>query len=136
SVQVLFTDLSPRVAVPVSDSPVLLVVGKQLASVTTASERAFLFARALFIAKAGLSIALRVQPEILGMLIGSLTAIYEPSHAPAGISRASLEDTQRRLLKAMPRRLKGELEPLCVDLAGGPPVDPHVLGLTVAELGN
>jgi hypothetical protein len=66
-VQLLVTDLAPRICVPVADDPVMIVVGRELSSVTTEDERAFLFARAIQIARAGLSIAMRAQPGELAL---------------------------------------------------------------------
>jgi Flp pilus assembly protein TadD len=135
-VQILVTDLAPRICVPVADDPAIIVVGRELSSITTDDERAFLFARAIQIARAGLSIAMRAQPAELALFFAAMIATFDPSHRPEGIDRAAQDELKKRIGKAMPRRLASELEPLFVEISGRPDVDPAKLGLAVADFGN
>ncbi|MBX3252152.1 MAG: hypothetical protein KF901_33570, partial [Myxococcales bacterium] len=135
-VQLLVTSAAPRLCVPVGDRPATLLLGNELAASTTPAERAFLFARALAVCHAGLSVAMRSQPEQLSLLVAGLLKGIDPLYAPADLEARALEDAAKRIGKAIPRKNRDPLGPLAIEMAGAPGFDARRLAVHAAELGD
>ena len=135
-VQILVTGAAPRLCVPVAESPVTLLVGRDLASLTDEAERAFLFARALAVASAHLTVALRTQPAQLALTLAGLIRSYDPHYAPKGVDAGELDEVAKRVGKAIPRRAREPLGPVTIEMGGAPGFDPVRLGVAAAELGD
>ncbi len=135
-VQLFTTKASPRVCVPVSNAPIRIVVGQELASSTTAKEREFLFARAMAIACAHLSPAVRLDSARLAQFVVALVRIHNPSFAPSGVDLRRIDELTRRVSKALGRSARSELQHVAIEMGGAPGFDATRLGLAAAELGD
>ncbi|MFO0692973.1 MAG: hypothetical protein U0230_05415 [Polyangiales bacterium] len=135
-VQVLVTGAAPRICVPVSDAPVTIVVGRDLPTLLKEGERTFLLFRALKVASAGLSVALRMQPGLLSLALHGLVKCFDPSHSADGLDAAQLDDMSRRLARNLGRKAKSELGALALEMSGRQGFDAQRLGLAAAELGD
>ncbi|MGB8330726.1 MAG: hypothetical protein WCE62_11420, partial [Polyangiales bacterium] len=129
------TYLAPSACMPIAGNPPTIVVGGSLQQVTTAGERVFLFARALKIASNHLSPALRARPEDLDVALQALFQGQEGSRTQHGEPR-QLQDLRKRLLKAVPRRWRDEVESLVLELRGNPGFSTGAAPFAIAELGD
>jgi len=136
-VQLLISERLPTACLPVSGSPITLVIGSQLAQHTTPEGRIFLFARALKIANDHLALAVRTSPGELALLLGGLLRGYDPDYTPAAeLDSAKLDDMARRVHKAIGRRGRDDLMPLALEMNGTQGYDPLRVGTAAAELGD
>ncbi|NOY91751.1 MAG: tetratricopeptide repeat protein, partial [Deltaproteobacteria bacterium] len=137
-VQLLISERLPTTCLPISGSPITLVLGHQLAQHTTPEGRVFLFARALKIASDHLALAVRTSPSELALLLGGLLRGYDPEYEPQGveIDSARLDDMARRVHKAIGRRGRDDLMPLALEMNGTQGYDPTRVGVAAAELGD
>lgn len=118
-VDVYVTAQLPCAFVPVSDSPLVLLVGRSLLDTLKPAEQAFLVARACKIARAQMSITCRVRPDEVGMLLGGLIRVMVPDYTMGeGTDATMLEEVSRRVGKHLSRRAREELLPHAVELAG------------------
>jgi tetratricopeptide (TPR) repeat protein len=127
------TYVAPRACMPISGDPPTLVVGGHLHELMTADERTFLFARALKVAGAHLVPALRVKPEELDTALLALLQGHDPSRTEQS---AALEGLRRKLVKAVPRRWRDEVESLVLELRGHPTFSTRLVPFAVSSLGD
>ncbi|MEY4510060.1 MAG: hypothetical protein RLZZ450_2182 [Pseudomonadota bacterium] len=115
----------PYAFVPIQESPVQLLVGRALVDNLSVEEQHFLVARALKIARAQMSIACRLGPQQLELLLHGLVRSQVPSHAPSFLELSALDDAARRVGKQLSRRAQSELVPHLLELtyAGVPRFD-------------
>jgi len=125
------TYVAPAACMPIAGSPPTIVVGGNLHQITTPEERIFLFARALKIASNHLAPALRARPEDLDT---ALLALLQ-SRAQQPESRQT-QDLRKRLLKAVPRRSRDEVESLVLEVRGNPDFSTRAVPFAIAELGD
>jgi cellulose synthase operon protein C len=135
-VHVYLGDTFPRACVPISGSPITVLMGRELLASTDAGERQFLLVRAIRIAQTQLAVAARAEPAHLAAALGALMHAYDPEHVPSGADPAQLEDLGRRLKKAVPRRSRDELGPLLLELRGSSTHDPAKLADAVGAFAN
>jgi tetratricopeptide (TPR) repeat protein len=135
-VEIWVTPVAPRVCVPVSSAPhVVLMIGRDLLSIDE-SEQMFVFARALEIARLGLSVAVRTQPDELALLMAGLVHHLDPNYEAPGIDPAAVVEYGRRIARQLPRRAALELGPVIFEMAGTPDYDPRRMAMASSELGN
>ncbi|MCS6797487.1 MAG: hypothetical protein NZ898_02970 [Myxococcota bacterium] len=135
-VQVLVTAQRPRVMLGVSSQPPTLLVGRELLGALDPHESVFLVTRALKLAQAHLTAAVRTPPEALSTVLVALVRLFDPTIATAGHDPAALDDAARRLGKALSRRTRDELAPLVLEMTGLPGFDPKRLGAAALELAD
>jgi tetratricopeptide (TPR) repeat protein len=129
------TYIAPAACMPVSGDPPTIVVGGNLHQITSPRERVFLFARALKVASNHLAPALRVRPEDLDLALLSLLQANEVGPAQ-GPKTPQLRDLRKKLLKAVPRRWRDEVDSLVLELRGNPEFSTQAAPFAIAELGN
>ncbi len=135
-VQLWVTGSAPRICVPIGDSPVAVLLGRDLFTTTEENERLFLLVRAVKIAASRMSVAVRSQPQYLAAALGGLIRNYDPNYTTPGVDQETLDEMTRRVGKAIPRRVREELAPITLEMAGAPSHDPGRLGLAASELGD
>lgn len=106
----------PCAFVPVQDAPIELLVGTRLLDDSTEAERRFLIARALKLARAQMSIACRLSPSELELLLHGLVRWQLPTYAPAFPEAAAIDDAARRVAKNLSKRAHAELMPIVLEL--------------------
>jgi hypothetical protein len=119
---------------PIGSDPPTLVVGARFDQLTTRRERVFLFARALKIASMHLSPALRERPGDLDAALLALLGAGAPNHAVPAPDRA--DELRRKLLRAVPRRARDEVESLALEIRGNADFSAEAVPLACAELGD
>jgi hypothetical protein len=129
------TYVAPVACMPVGGDPPTLVVGGNLHELTTPQERVFLFARALRIASHHLAPALRARPEDLDVALLALLQGHEASRAQQPEPR-QMQDLRKKLLKAVPRRWRDEVESLVLELRGNAAFATRAVPFAIAELGD
>ncbi len=134
--QLWVTSHAPRVCVPLSLSPFSVLIGHELLGSCDERERRFLLARAAKIAKSHLAVAARSQPRDLALAVAGLVRSYDANYAPPGLDPGQLEAMSKRIGKAIPRKMRDELAPLVIEMAGAHGFDPARLGLLACELGD
>lgn len=134
--QLYYTRQAPRVCVAVSSHPPTIVLGSELFTVSNEREKEFLLARAVKAAKTNLAVVVRSQPAQLATAIAGLVRSYDSNYSPHGMDAAVLDDAARRMTKAVHRRIRDELMPLVIEMAGAHDFDPTRLGLAASELGD
>ncbi len=116
-IQIFATDTASRFCVPVSASPLAVLVSRDLLASTTEREWTFLLARAAKVARAGLFVAARSDAVPFGLAVAGLIKSYDPAFETPGIDPGALSDISKRVAKNIPRKVKDELRPLCMDVA-------------------
>ncbi len=129
------TYVAPAACMPVSGDPPTIVVGGNLHKITNARERLFLFARALKVAANHLAPALRARPEDLDIALSALLQEHRASQGNEA-ERPQLLDLRKRLLKAVPRRSRDEVDSLALELKGNTRFSTRAVPFAIAELGN
>jgi hypothetical protein len=129
------TYIAPAACMPVSGDPPTLVVGGNLHQITSPRERVFLFARALKVASNHLAPALRARPEDLDLALLSLLQTSEAGPAE-GPKTPQMRDLRKKLLKAVPRRWRDEVDSLVLELRGNAEFSTKAAPFAIAELGN
>lgn len=129
------TYVAPASCMPISGNPPMLVVGGNLHEMTTPEERVFLFARALKVASSHLAPALRARPEELDAALLALLQGHDPSR-PSGAEPKQLQDLRKKLLKAVPRRWRDEVESLVLELRGNSSFSTRLVPFAVSALGD
>ncbi len=122
-IEIYVTERSPNAFVPAQDSPVTLLVGRSILDTLGRGEQQFLIARALKLAKSQMSLACRVRPEELALMLHALIRANLPDFAPEGTDLAVLEDMSRRIGKFLSKRAREELLPHLIELAGETTLD-------------
>ena len=133
--RVKVTYVAPAACMPVSGDPPTIVVGGNLHELTNPRERMFLFARALKIASLHLAPALRARPEDLDVALLALLQGHEASRAHQPEPRQT-QDLRKKLLKAVPRRWRDEVESLVLELRGNAAFSTRGVPFAIAELGD
>ena len=110
-------------------------VGGNLHEVTTPRERVFLFARALKVASNHLAPALRARPEDLDVALLALLQGHAASREQQPESR-QMQDLRKKLLKAVPRRWRDEVESLVLELRGNTGFSTRTVPFAISELGD
>jgi tetratricopeptide (TPR) repeat protein len=129
------TYVAPAACMPVSGDPPTIVVGGNLHQITNPRERLFLFARALKVAANHLAPALRARPQDLDLAL--LALLQEHGARPGSeATRPQMLDLRNKLLKAVPRRSRDEVDSLALELKGNAGFSTRALPLAIAELGN
>jgi tetratricopeptide (TPR) repeat protein len=135
-VEVWVTTAMPRACMPVaSGPPASLVVGRDLLGLDE-RERMFVLVRTMKVVHDGLTLALRMQPTELALLLGALVHVYDPNYRVSGVDEAHLADWSRRISKQLGRRTTEELHHVVVEMAGSPDYDPLRLATASAEFAN
>ena len=134
--QIYQTYQAPRVCVAVSSSPVVVLVGGELFTSTDDREKLFLLARAVKVAKANMAVAVRSQPEHLGLAVAGLIRSYAPKYPATGLDQGLVDDMAHRVAKLVHRRVRDELFPIVMEIAGTQGFDPSLVGLYASELGD
>jgi hypothetical protein len=129
------TYVAPVACMPIWGDPPTIVIGGNLHEMTTPRERVFLFARALKIASNHLAPALRARPEDLDVALLALLQGHEASRTQRTESR-QMHDLRKKLLKAVPRRWRDEVESLVLELRGSAGFSTRAVPFAIAELGN
>ena len=129
------TYIAPTACMPISGDPPTLVVGGNLHELTTPEERVFLFARALKVASSHLAPALRARPEDLDAALLALLQGHDPSR-PSGAEPQQLQDLRKKLIKAVPRRWRDEVESLVLELRGNSSFSTRLVPFAVSTLGD
>lgn len=129
------TYVAPTACMPIGSDPPTLVVGGNLQDTTTPQERAFLFARALKVAASHLAPGLRARPEELDAALAALLQDHDPhiSHQPEG---QQMRDLRRKLMRAVPRRWRDEVESLVLELRGNADFSTRLVPFAVSGLGD
>jgi hypothetical protein len=102
---------------------------------TTPEERVFLFARALKVAAAHLAPALRARPEELDVALLALLRGHEGGREQGADSR-QIQDLRKKLLKAVPRRWRDEVESLVLELRGNASFSTRSAPFAISQLGD
>jgi hypothetical protein len=134
--QIHLTPAAPRVCVPISIDPFVVVIGSELASNVDEREKRFLLARAAKIAKAGLAVAARTSPTDLALAVAGLVKSYDPMYVAPGLDPGQVDAMSKRIGKAIPRKVKDTLQPLVIEMTGALDFQPTKLGLLACELGD
>ena len=129
------TYVAPAACMPISGDPPTIVVGGNLHEMTTPQERVFLFARGLKVASNHLAPALRARPEDLDVALLALLQGHEASRAQRPEPR-QMQDLRKKLLKAVPRRWRDEVESLVLELRGNAGFSTREVPFAIAELGD
>ena len=133
--RVRMTYIAPSACMPISGDPPTLVVGGNLHERTTPEERIFLFARTLKVAANHLAPALRARPEELDAALLALLQGHDPSRSRGGESQ-QLIDLRKKLIKAVPRRWRDEVESLVLELGGNSAFSTRLVPFAVSSLGD
>ncbi|MGB3051505.1 MAG: hypothetical protein WBB42_10940 [Polyangiales bacterium] len=129
------TYVAPAACMPVSGDPPTIVVGGNLLHITSPRERLFLFARALKVAAHHLAPALRARPRDLDLAL--LALLQEHGASPGNeATRPQMLDLRKKLLKAVPRRSRDEVDSLALELKGNAAFSTRAVPFAIAELGN
>ncbi|KPK17008.1 MAG: hypothetical protein AMJ62_03070 [Myxococcales bacterium SG8_38] len=128
------TYVAPSACIPISGDPPTLVIGGHLHETTTPQERVFLFARALEVAANHLAPALRARPGELDAALVALLHGHE--EARQGLDPRQNQELRRKLLKAVPRRWRDEVESLVLELRGNPSFSARSAPFAISELGD
>jgi len=129
------TYVAPGACMPVSGDPPTIVVGGNLHQLTSPRERVFLFARALKVAANHLAPALRASPHDLDLALLALLQGHVGGRA-ADTATVAMVDLRKRLLKAVPRRSRDEVDSLVLELKGNADFATRTASFAIAELGN
>ncbi|MFW2388030.1 MAG: hypothetical protein ACN4G0_06825 [Polyangiales bacterium] len=129
------TYVAPAACMPVSGDPPTIVVGGNLHQLTNPRERVFLFARALKVAGTHLAPALRARPLDLDEALAALLQGHQVSRAQGEATREML-DLRKKLLRAVPRRSRDEVDGLALELRGNREFSTREVPFAIAELGN
>jgi tetratricopeptide (TPR) repeat protein len=129
------TQIAPAACMPITGDPPTLVVGAGLHELTTPEERFFLFARALKVAASHMAPALRARPEELDAALLALLHGHDPSR-PEGPEPQQLQELRRKLIRAVPRRWRDEVESLVLELSSQPEFSTRLVPFTVSSLGD
>ena len=133
--RVRITYVAPAACMPVSGDPPTIVVGGNLHQITNPRERLFLFARALKVAANHLAPALRARPQDLDLALSAL--LQEHRSGPGNeATRQQMLDVRKKLLKAVPRRSRDEVDSLALELKGNVGFSTRSAPFAIAELGN
>ncbi|UCH29284.1 MAG: hypothetical protein JSV06_13615 [Myxococcales bacterium] len=128
------TYIAPTACMPITGDPPTLVVGGNLHEMTTPEERVFLFARSLKVASSHLAPALRARPEELDVALLSLLHGHDPSR-PRG-EPEQMRELRKKLMKAVPRRWRDEVESLVLELRGNSAFSTRLVPFAVSGLGD
>jgi tetratricopeptide (TPR) repeat protein len=129
------THVAPSACMPINGDPPTLVVGFDLQERTTASERFFLFARALKVASSHMAPALRARPEELDAALLALLHGHDPSRGNSP-EPAQLHALRKRLTKSVPRKWRDELDSLVLELQGHQAFSTRLVPFAVSSLGD
>jgi hypothetical protein len=129
------TYVAPAACMPITGDPPTIVVGGNLHELTTPRERVFLFARALKVASNHLAPALRARPQELDVALLALLQGHGASHEQRAEPR-QMQELRRKLLKAVPRRWRDEVESLVLELRGDATFSTRAVPFAITELGN
>ena len=129
------TYVAPAACMPISGAPPTIVVGGNLDQITSPRERAFLFARALKVAANHLAPALRARPQDLDLALLALLQGHEAGRTK-DTARPQMLDLRKKLLKAVPRRARDEVNGLALELRGNADFATRAAPFAIAELGN
>lgn len=134
--QLLSTARAQGVFAPVSASPTTILVDAELLAQAQQEESLFLLFRAIKIARTGLSVTVRSRPEQLGLAVAGLVRLFDADFSAQGIDESALQSMTDRMGKAVPRKVRDELLPLTMEMAGMQGFNPLLLGNAASELGN
>jgi tetratricopeptide (TPR) repeat protein len=129
------TYVAPSACMPISGDPPTLVIGGNLHATTTPRERVFLFARALKVAATHLAPALRARPQDLDVALMALLHGHEASRVRLR-ELQEIQELRKKLLKAVPRRWRDEVESLVLELRGNASFSTRDVPFAIAELGD
>ena len=129
------TYVAPTACMPIAGDPPTIVIGGNLHEMTTPRERVFLFARALKVASNHLAPALRARPEDLDVALLALIQGHGASRAGQPEPR-QMQDLRKKLLKAVPRRWRDEVESLVLELRGSAAFSTRIVPFAISELGD
>lgn len=128
------TYIAPTACIPISGDPPTLALGGNLHEMTTPRERVFLFARALKVAANHLAPALRARPGELDVALLSLLQRHEGGRAH--VDARQIQELRKKLLRAVPRRWRDEVESLVLELRGNSTFSTRAAPFAISELGD
>jgi tetratricopeptide (TPR) repeat protein len=108
----------PYVCLVENTSPPSLILGAELVAKSDPVELRFLLGRLLKIVQLGLVLPARLPATDLGVLITALGRQHVVDFSPEGIDSAQVTVEEKRLSKALPKRVRQEVQPFCYELAG------------------
>ena len=129
------TYVAPAACMPIAGDPPTIVVGGNLHEMTTPRERVFLFARALKVASKHLAPALRARPEELDVALLALLQGHAAGREQQSEPR-QMQELRKKLLKAVPRRWRDEVESLVLELRGSTGFSTRAVPFAISELGD
>ncbi len=129
------TYIAPASCMPITGDPPTLVVGGKLHELSSERQRMFLFARALKVSASHMAPALRARPEELDVALLALLQGHDPSRA-SDARAAQLHDLRKKLIKAVPRRSRDEVESLVLELRGNSRFSTRLVHFSVSTLGD
>ncbi|MEM9187659.1 MAG: hypothetical protein AAGF12_00685 [Myxococcota bacterium] len=134
-IQIIVTPEAPRVCVPVSGEPTVLI-GSEILQRADEAQRRFLLVRAVKIARSRMSVAVSRQPGPLALALAGLARFYDSNFAPPDFNPRDLDEMARRVGRAVHRRVRDELMPLVIEMVGAQAFDPTRLGFLVSQFGD
>ncbi|MBT8480764.1 MAG: hypothetical protein HKP36_04195 [Myxococcales bacterium] len=133
--RIRITYVAPAACMPLSGDPPTIVVGGNLQQITHPRERLFLFARALKVAANHLAPALRARAQDLDFALSALLQGHGDSLGNVA-AQSKMPEMRKKLLKAVPRRLRDEVDGLALELKGNVGFSTRAVPFAIAELGN
>jgi len=131
--KIRITHVAPTACIPITGDPPTMVVGGSLHERTSAEERHFLFARAIKVASSHMAPALRARPEELDAALLALLHVHGPEGA---LKPEQLDNLRKKLLKAVPRRSRDELDSLVLELQSHRSFSTRLVPFAVSSLGD
>jgi tetratricopeptide (TPR) repeat protein len=118
--------------------PVAIIVGNKLIEGAHEKEVIFHLAGALRMLRSQMAVALRMNADELGILVGGIVRQFVPDFVPKGFDEALIAAEAGKLAKVVPKKLHQELLPFALECAD-PGLDlrtlSQALGFTQARAG-
>ncbi|MBX7197537.1 MAG: hypothetical protein K1X94_36160, partial [Sandaracinaceae bacterium] len=134
-VEIWAAPASPRLCVPVATHPPTVLLGREILGAPD-TERQFLTARSIYLARSGLSSVLRAPPHELAAMLTYVAQQFEEQYQAVGVDPGLVLEQGRRLSKVAPRKVIEEVGPLVLEMIGAPEHDAAKLAMAVSELGD
>jgi tetratricopeptide (TPR) repeat protein len=112
---------SRGVALELGETPSLFVPAAL--NEMTETQQAFLIAKPILAVVAGVDALEKLTPRELEVLVAAAVRLVKPGFGEGLTSEEVLEDTKKRVAKAMSRKSRRTVEELAAFIADGPPVD-------------
>lgn len=135
------TDIELHIAPPgvracmAQTTPAAIVVGRDYLTLPEA-ELAFLFARAIGLARAGLGVVVRANPRDVAFAVTGLGAQFDPSVGERGADSAPIAEQGKKLIRLLSRKQVDDLAPRAAEVAGAPDFDARTLAGFATDVAN